>query len=113
MAETSKLIVPENLQGGPGFIVMKDFMISMFGADYLSKVTKQAKKQMAVWGDIAWSPSDANMTIDVSPMPDPWKGQWGYRIRFCSLRDGDVCVAQFYVPQCSLPKVTKHSKEMH
>lgn len=98
--------LPENLQSAEnaGFVVMKKFMSDMFGDQYIDKLIRVAKPEFARLAILSWSPNDANTIIDISPMPPPWQGDWGYRIRFCAiLSDGNVHVMTFYVPASTVP----------
>ena len=100
--------LPENLQSSEtaGFTIMRKFMAEMFGPEYIDKCMKVARPEFAKCGVFNWRPSDANIVADVSPMPQPWPGQWGFRLRFCAiLPDGDAHVLQFYVPASTIPKL--------
>lgn len=108
--ETKELGTPENLQSSEkaGFNVMRAFMLEMFGPAYTDKVLRMSRREFAKKGFLAWEPNDANIVADVSPMPEPWAGDWGYRLRFAAIEaDGNVCVNQFYVPSKSVPAVRK------
>lgn len=101
-----QLELPENLQQSEkaGFEVMKSFLIDNFGHKWLSEALQKCRTEFARVGVIGWQPNDANIVGDISPMPHPWGGQWGYRIRFCAvMADGQVHLCQFYVPQSTLP----------
>lgn len=103
--------IPENLvnEQSAGFHIMRQFIIDVFGGSYLERLTQVAKAEFAKSAILNFTPSDANTVIDVSPMPDPWRGQWGYRIRFVSfyhVRDEPI-VLQFYVPQSTIPAFKK------
>ncbi len=98
--------LPENLQSSEkaGFEVMKAFMVDAFGSSYLDSVSRKCREEFAKGGVLGWKPNDGNTVIDVSPMPDPWRGQWGFRIRFAAIEsDGNTLVNQFYVPQSTIP----------
>jgi hypothetical protein len=105
---SGEIKLPENLQSSEivGFNVLRKFMADMFGPEYIDKCVKVAKPEFAKCGVWAWEPTDANVVADVSPMPAPWLGQWGFRLRFCAiLADGDIHVIQFYVPSSTIPKL--------
>ena len=107
MKKEEKLDLPENLQATAraGFVIMRAFMIDRFGEDYVTKVINAAKGQFAKQSVFGWEPDDGNMVIDVSPMPEPWRGEWGYRLRFTAiLGSNDVVINQFYVPSSALKK---------
>ena len=102
--------LPENLQSSEkaGFIVMKSFILDVFGDAYLDKVARKCREEFAKGGVLGWNPNDANTVVDVSPMPPPWVGQWGFRIRFAAIQsDGNALVNQFYVPQSTIPMFRK------
>ena len=102
--------LPENLQSSEkaGFEIMKSFILEMFGDAYLDKVVRKCREEFAKGGVIGWTPNDANTVVDVSPMPNPWVGQWGFRIRFAAIQgDGNALVNQFYVPQSTIPLFKK------
>jgi hypothetical protein len=107
MSKEEKLGLPENLQSTAkaGFIVMRAFMVDRFGEAYVTKLIRAAKESFVKQAIFGWEPDDGNTVVDVSPMPDPWRGQWGYRIRFCAVRsDDDITISQFYVPSSALKK---------
>lgn len=88
------------------FFVMREFMKTMFGAEYIEKLIRRCKEEFAKGGVMSWQPSDANTIVDVSPMPEPWVGQWGFRIRMVAktgIRETDILINQFYVPQSTIP----------
>ena len=107
-----RITSPENLiddEKAP-FVVMRDFMKEMFGAEYIEKVVRKSREEFAKGGVLGWQPTDANTVIDVSPMPEPWKGQWGFRIRMCAAVGGradDMLINQFYVPASTIPLFRK------
>ena len=106
----AEIELPQNLQQTEkaGFTIMKKFMIDMFGESYVTRVLAHNMKQFATKGVFSWKPDDGNIVVDISPMPPPWEGDWGYRLRFCAILPGaDVVVNQFYVPHSAIPAFRK------
>lgn len=88
------------------FFVMREFMKTMFGAEYIEKLVRRSKTEFAKGGVLNWEPSDANTIVDVSPMREPWVGQWGFRIRMVAKtgpREHDILINEFHVPQSTIP----------
>lgn len=86
------------------FKIMRDCILALFGESYLNRILDINRTAFASQGIFAWRPNDANIVMDVTPMPEPWVGQWGYRLRFCSYDStGDICINQFFVPARNLP----------
>lgn len=106
----NEIQLPENLQNSEraGFDIIRKFLLDNFGESYITRCVLTCRCEFTKIGVLAWQPTDANTVIDVSPMPPPWAGQWGYRIRFCALLpDGSAHVNQFYVPQSTIPAFRK------
>ena len=98
--------LPYNLQisENAGFHVLRDFIIRSFSESYLDRMVSVCKREFAKIGVMNWTPSDANIVIDVVPMPSPWEGQWGYRIRCCAIMSNDEAhINQFYIPMSNIP----------
>ena len=84
--------------------VMIKALKEICGAAWLEGCEERARQEMAKRGVLGWQMLDTNVLLDVVPMPQPWVGQWGYRLKCAHIeRGGDVHVAEFYLPQCELP----------
>lgn len=101
-----EIIRPGEVRPNPRapFLIMRDAMQTLFGESYLNKVLDVNLKAFASRGIFGWRPNDANIVMDVTPCPEPWVGDWGYRIRFCAWDAvGDIVINQFYVPSRQIP----------
>lgn len=103
-------LLPQDMESSirADFHVFRDFIVKNFGEAYLSSIVRHGKAEFAKIGVLGWAPTDANIVIDVCPMPHPWVGEWGYRIRFAAiLGDGSAHINQFYIPQSIIPAFRK------
>lgn len=70
------------------------------GPHYFERVVNTVKREMAKEGIFAWSPGVDNMLFEIVPAPEPWVGQWCYKLRCVHVYDsGQVQVCEFYLPQ--------------
>lgn len=78
-------------------------IIHCVGPFYFERVVNTTKREMAKSGVFNWKPSLDNMLFEVSPAPEPWVGQWAFRLRCTHLMDDNsVQVCEFWLPESQL-----------
>ncbi len=80
------------------------------GQFFFDQCVNTVTKQMAQYGVFGWKPQIDNMLFEVVPMPEPWRGQWGYKWRCVhDFGDGQVQIFEFYLPQSEIASAHKGS----
>jgi hypothetical protein len=78
-------------------------IIHCVGPFYFERVVNTTKREMAKSGVFNWKPSLDNMLFEVGPAPEPWAGQWAFRLRCTHLMDDNsVQVCEFWLPESQL-----------
>lgn len=68
-------------------------------AMWLETVEKKSQAEFAKKGVFGWELLDTNVLFDVVPAPNPWAGEWAYRVKTVAITEaGDVHVCEFYLP---------------
>lgn len=84
--------------------VMARAVKELCGAYFLEGCEQRSKLEFAKKGLLGWELKDTNILLDIIPMPEPWIGQWGYRLKIAEVQlSGDVHVCEFYMPQSEIP----------
>jgi hypothetical protein len=68
------------------------------GAERWQGALNKARGYFASKGIIGWRPDDATTLMDVIPLPDPYVGQWGYRLQFAHMSGKEVHVMKLLFP---------------
>lgn len=78
-------------------------IIHHVGAAYFERVVNTVKREMAKSGVFRWQPSIDNMLFETCPAPEPWVGQWAYKLRCTHLMDDNsVQVCEFWLPESQI-----------
>lgn len=73
------------------------------GPHYFERVVNTVRREMAKSGVFNWQPSIDNMLFETCPAPDPWRGQWCYKLRCVhDLGNGEILVNEFYLPESQI-----------
>lgn len=80
------------------------------GAAWLEGCETRTKAEFAKKGVFGWQLIDTNVILDVVPMPNPWVGQWGFRLKTANISPGgQVEVCEFYLPQSEIATMKMRS----
>jgi hypothetical protein len=74
------------------------------GAAWLESCVTKTQSEFAKKGVFAWKMLDTNVLLDVAPAPEPYRGEWCYRLKTTHITPtGEVHVCEFYLPQSDIP----------
>lgn len=89
--------------GNPDDAATKAFVagiISCVGPYFFERCANTTKREMAKSGVFNWKPRHDNMLFEVTIAPEPWVGQWAFRLRCTHLMDDNsVQICDFFLPQ--------------
>lgn len=92
--------------GNPEDAATKVFIsgiIHCVGAAYFERTVNTTKREMAKSGIFNWKPRFDNMLFEIAPAPEPWVGQWCFKMRHTHLcDDNSVQICEYYLPQSQL-----------
>lgn len=78
------------------------------GNDYFQRCVNTAVREHLKAGVFGWKPSVGNMLFETCPAPEPWRGQWAYRLRLTApCADNSVNVIEFWLPQSDISLALK------
>lgn len=78
-------------------------IIHCVGSHYFERVVNTTRREMANSGVFNWKPSIDNMLFEVSAAPEPWVGQFAFRLRCTHLmEDNSVQVCEFWLPESQI-----------
>jgi hypothetical protein len=74
------------------------------GAERWQNALNKAWGIFASKGVIGWRPDDAATLMDVIPLPDPYVGQWGYRLQFAHQVGKEMHVVKIIIPYSEISR---------
>jgi hypothetical protein len=78
--------------------IMARAAAATIGQERWLQAINKARGYFASKGVIGWVPDDATTLLDVCPLPEPYTGQWGYRLSFACQKGKEVLVIKQFTP---------------
>jgi hypothetical protein len=82
--------------------IMARAAAATIGQERWLQAINKAAGYFASKGVLGWRPDDATTLLDVCPLPEPYVGQWGYRLTFATQCGKEMLVIKQFTPASEL-----------
>lgn len=82
--------------------IMARAAAATIGQERWHQAINKARGFFASKGVLGWKPDDATTLLDVVPLPEPYNGQWGYRLTFGCQKGKEMLVIKQFTPAAEL-----------